>query len=203
MPLHKHVTTCRKSGGPISKFCTCEHCTLCVCEVCGSYEGSLTTDCPGAKVSFDRQQEIYETCLDWTDDRGWHQGEPTKRRTSRFEQQDEVKPPAVQPLATDLERELVRKAVAWVLADRTSDDHEAVLSRVEKEVDEHLRSLACVENDEHRSVSDRELIAVISAKLETAKASFHLADQRAVKCDEEFRQVARKLVEALERRGKL
>jgi hypothetical protein len=55
MPRHQQVTTCRKSGGPISKFCSCEHCTLSVCSICGAYEGGLTTDCPGTPVSFDRQ----------------------------------------------------------------------------------------------------------------------------------------------------
>lgn len=41
MPLHEHVDTCIKTGGKISKFCTCPHCTLCVCKVCGCYPGSL------------------------------------------------------------------------------------------------------------------------------------------------------------------
>lgn len=85
MPRHKHVTNCLKSGGAISKYCTCQHCTLCVCSVCGAYEGGLTTDCPGEDVHFDRQKEVHETNLDYTDERGWHQGEPMKRRVPRFE----------------------------------------------------------------------------------------------------------------------
>jgi hypothetical protein len=67
MPRHVHVDTCIKSGGPISKFCTCPHCTLCVCKVCGCYEGSLTTDCPGVKVDMDQQEKIYKEGLDYKD----------------------------------------------------------------------------------------------------------------------------------------
>jgi len=79
MPLHEHVDTCLKGGGKISKFCTCPHCTLCVCKICGCYEGSLTTDCPGEPVHFDKQEEIYKTGLDFTDEKGWHmRAEPNK-----------------------------------------------------------------------------------------------------------------------------
>ncbi len=98
MPRHKRVTTCRLTGGPTSKHCSCEHCTLSVCGVCGAYEGSLTTDCPGAKVSFDRQQEVGETNLDYTDARGWHQGEPPKQRSPLFEDtRVPPQPPPVDP----------------------------------------------------------------------------------------------------------
>lgn len=72
MPLHEHVDTCIKSGGKISKFCTCPHCTLCVCKICSCYEGSLTTDCPGVKVDMDQQDKIYKEGLDFTDAKGWH-----------------------------------------------------------------------------------------------------------------------------------
>ena len=57
MPRHKQVTACRKSGGPTSKSCSCEHCALSVCSVCGGAEGTLTTDCPGTQINGDRQQE--------------------------------------------------------------------------------------------------------------------------------------------------
>src|SRR4029078_1255590 len=72
MPRHRQVTTCRRSGGPLSKTCTCEHCALAVSAVCGAGEGSLTTDCPGEKVPYDRQQEVFEPSFDYTDERGWH-----------------------------------------------------------------------------------------------------------------------------------
>jgi hypothetical protein len=199
MPRHKRVTTCRLSGGPVSKFCTCEHCTLSVCAVCGAYEGGLTTDCPGAKVSFDRQQEVSETNLDYTDVRGWYQGEPTKRRSPRFEG-DQVPqlPPPIDPRAIvapgidwaaidlheSLRQELGLRAFAWVLADRICDDQSARLARVEEEVNEHLSAI--MERDE------------LLAQLEREKIDFHLASQRAEARDDEFRQAARKLVEALE-----
>jgi hypothetical protein len=85
MARHKQVTTCRKTGGPLSDRCSCEHCTLAVCSVCGGYEGSLTTDCSRETLSFDRQKEIYETNLDYVESRGWHQGEPMQRRSPLFE----------------------------------------------------------------------------------------------------------------------
>lgn len=89
MPTHKHVTTCLKGGGPISKFCSCYHCTLAVCAVCGAYEGGLTSDCPGELVSFDRQKEVYETNLDYIEALGWHQSTIDRRyREPRFEKQE-------------------------------------------------------------------------------------------------------------------
>ena len=72
MPLHEHVDTCLKGGGKISNFCTCPHCTLCVCKICSCYEGSLTTDCPGEKVNFDKQEQIYKEGLDFSDAKGWY-----------------------------------------------------------------------------------------------------------------------------------
>lgn len=85
MPAHVHVTTCLKGGGPVSKFCSCQHCTLAVCSVCGAYEGSLTTDCPGERVSFDRQEEVYKTDLNYTDEKGWHHdGSEMTARPARF-----------------------------------------------------------------------------------------------------------------------
>lgn len=85
MPLHKQVTTCLKHAGPVSKFCTCPHCTLSMCSVCGACEGSLTTDCSGERLSLDRQDEICETHLDYTDARGWHQGENCWPKETHFE----------------------------------------------------------------------------------------------------------------------
>ncbi len=202
MPRHRQVTACRRSGGPVSRFCSCEHCTLSVCSVCGAYEGGLTTDCPGEEVHFDKQKEVYETGLDYTDDRGWHLGEPTKRRSPRFEHTRlPPEPPRADPRAlvapaidwaavdraADLQHELTRKAIAWVLADRVADDHSAALARVEDEV-EHLPKGR--ELDEH----DRGLLK----KLEHEEIGFHLASQRAEKCDDEFRQAARRLVAELE-----
>jgi hypothetical protein len=203
MPRHKRITTCRLSGGPISKTCTCEHCSLSVCAVCGAYEGALTTDCPGARVSFDRQQEVHETKLDYTDDRGWHQGEPTWRRSPRFEgERLPPEPPHSDPrtlvapsvdwAAVDrnaaLQHELALRAIAWVLADRTCEDRSAALTRIEDEIDAHMAGRDDLD-DRGRD---------LHGQLEREKISFHLTDQNAQKCDDEFRQAARKLVAALE-----
>jgi len=224
MPRHKQVTDCRKSGGPVSKHCSCEHCTLSVCSVCGASEGGLTTDCPGSKVDFDRQQEVYETNLDYTDERGWHlagfayavehgqpyvhlaqtnDGTPIARRSPRFEHTKiPPEPPRVDPrtvvapstdwIAVDRYAEfqyaLAQKAIAWVLADREADDHLAALTRLKDEIGAHLQK------DQAPNEHAQELLG----KLEHAKIDFHLASQRAEKCDDEFRQVARRLVTALE-----
>lgn len=295
MPRHKQVTTCRKTCGPVSDRCSCEHCTLAVCSVCGAYEGSLTTDCPGSKISYDRQQEIYETKLDYTDERGWHQGQSMKERSPRFEPAPvthapilalshemlphpaksysatyaritgcacgwktpssatdsdtafakhvtetkliqrripgesrealrfvdpdvaariaednqrlvdlirkhaahgtphDLTPPTTDWAAidrmTDLQRELVRKAAAWVLADRIAEDHSASYDRVTKEVEARMR----------KKTEPNDGDCVLLAKLEHEKIGFHLADQRAQKCDDELRQTARKLVAELEK----
>lgn len=185
MPRHKQVTTCLKSGGPVSKFCTCMHCTISVCQVCGAYEGSLTTDCPGERADFDRQREVYETNLDFTKARGWHQGEPMKRRVPRFETDTAI-----------LHHELAQRAIAWVEADRICDDRAAALTRVEDEVDARLRA-RCAQDMRNAHVLDGELIA----KLKREEVDFRLADQRAQKCDEKFREAARKLVDALEQQA--
>lgn len=198
MPRHKR-TTCRKTGGPISKHCSCEHCALAVCSVCGAYEGGLTTDCPGKTVSFDRQQEVGETNLDYTDDRGWYQGEPPK--APRFEN-TELPPtlPRIDPRTqiaptidwaavdrnADLQRELGRKGIAWVIAERNAEDVSARCTRLEDELDA-------------RKGRDLDANAVaLQDELEIASADFHLADQRAQKCEDEFKQAARLLVDGLE-----
>jgi len=200
MPRHKRVTACRK-GGPVSKHCSCEHCTLAVCSVCGGFEGALTTDCPGTKVDSDKLKEVFETSLDYTDDRSWHLADPTKRRAARFEHTEvPPEPPRADPRSqvapsidwatvdhyAVLQHELTKKALAWVLADRSCEEHSASLARVE---DEGRQAILA------GYVIDRESVL---ARLERAKVYFHLADQLAQRCDDEFRQAARQLVDALE-----
>lgn len=213
MPRHKQVATCRRSGGPVSKMCPCEHCSLAVCSVCGEAAGGLTTDCPGVKIDADRSREIYETALDYTDERGWYLAQPgelqvtqyeaTVKRSPRFESTATASPPqdpravvapsinwaAVDRIA-DLKDTLSQKAIAWVLADRIADDHSAKLTRLEREVAEHLPQGQASAPDAHA----QELLKA----LEYEKIGFHLANQRADKCDDEFRQAARRLVAALE-----
>lgn len=203
MPRHKQVTTCLKGGGPLSKFCSCAHCCLCVCSVCGAYEGALTTDCPGEGVSFDRQKEVYETTLDYTEARGWHVGETMKMRSPRFEETKlppvpspadprETLAPGVDWAMIDrqaaLQHDLTIKAIAWVIADRVCEDRSITLARIEDETAE-LRGK--IELDERG--------AVLLAALERAQIDFRLADKRAQKCDDEFRQAARQIVATLER----
>ena len=84
----------------------------------------------------------------------------------------------------DLQRELTQKALAWSRADRICDDISATLTRIEDEIDVHLQN----------GQTPPDLLG----KLEHAKVNFQLADQRAQKCDEEFRQVARQLADLLE-----
>jgi hypothetical protein len=78
VPLHKQVENCL-NGGMTSRYCSCNHCNLSVCSVCGAYEGALTIDCPGDRVDFDKQQEVYTTKLDFTDAKGWHQSDDGMR----------------------------------------------------------------------------------------------------------------------------
>lgn len=59
-------------AGHIEEKCTdddcngsCPVCCLFVCAVCGCYEGSLATECPGERVSFERQEEIYARQIDF------------------------------------------------------------------------------------------------------------------------------------------
>lgn len=193
MPRHKHVTTCLRGGGPVSKHCTCSHCALTVCAVCGAWEASLTTDCPGGSVDPARQDEVAETNLDYTDARGWHLAtlprvmaydRVVKLRVPRFEE-DVIapEPPRVDPrMAIDstinwvaidqaaaLQQELALKAIAWVQADRICEDKSAELARAQDDL----------------------------ADTTTIEVDFKKADQEAQRCDDEFRQAARKLVEIL------
>lgn len=214
MPRHKHVTTCLH-GGPISSYCGCYHCTLSVCDVCGCYEGSLTTDCPGEVVSHDRQQEIYETPLDYTDERGWHLSEQTFRdRTPRFE--ETVVPPEapradmrrevaraidwkVVDAAGEIQAALTQRAIAWALADQRCEDRAIALARSEDAtLTLRQRHGAHLNNPgEHGSFTAEEETQI--AQHELLRASFHEASALADACQEELHQTARVLVKALKR----
>lgn len=85
MPKHKQVTTClRDPSAPTSNYCSCYHCTLAVCSVCGCYEGSLTTDCPGYKLDQAQQDRVYKDGADYRDGHGWHF--TTASKSPRFEE---------------------------------------------------------------------------------------------------------------------
>lgn len=202
MPLHQQVTTCLKSGNPVSKSCSCVHCTLPVCAVCGSSARGLTTACPGEKVTFTRQQEIYETSLDYTDERGWHLGESTEPRSPRFTSPvPKLEPAQADPRAvvvpsinwasvdqtTTLQHDLSLKAIAWALADRACDDVAARELQVREKLDLLYKGQSL---DDHT----RELIEAHGRE----KANFQKACRRVERCDEELHQAARRLVALLE-----
>lgn len=204
MPRHQQVTTCRKSGGPLSTLCSCEHCTLAVCSICGAYEGGLTTDCPGTEIDFDKQQEVHETRLDFTDERGWHLGDPMERRSPRFATTRlPPAPPPVDPRTvvapridwaavdrtSNLQQVLSQRAIAWVLADRECDARSSRLARVE-DASTSLRG---------KQDLDAQELALLAA-LEREKIDFQLACRSVERCDDEFKQAARRLVAALEER---
>lgn len=211
MPRHKQVTTCRKYGGPRSDRCSCEHCCLAVCAVCGASEGSLTTDCPGEIVNHARQQEVYETNLDYVDARGWHlaqtdDGMPIASRSPRFENTKlppeppradsrAVVAPSIDWALVDrmmtLQHVLSQKAFAWVLADRGADEHAATITRIEDEIDAQMPK---GKEDKEPNKQAQELLKT----LEYERVDFRLASQRSEKCDDEFRQAARTLVTTLE-----
>lgn len=72
MPLHKAEPYCLKDkNSKTHDCCSCQHCTLAVCRVCGQYEGGLTQDCPGVKMSSDVGALVHSGGLDYTDERGW------------------------------------------------------------------------------------------------------------------------------------
>lgn len=50
----------------------CWTCELFICTVCGGFEGSLTSQCPGVKVSDEHLQLVYKANLDFRRDRGWY-----------------------------------------------------------------------------------------------------------------------------------
>ena len=198
MPRHQQVTTCRKSGGPISKFCTCEHCNLAVCSVCGAFEGGLTTDCPGTPVDFDKQREVYETPLDYTDARGWHQGERVEHRiphflpTRRRPEPPQIDPRTIVAPAIDwtridrynaLQHDLSIRAIAWVRADRACDELSATLAHAKDAAD------ACREDTP---------VHVLITRLEEVRIEFKRACRQFEECEDKFRQAAHKLVAALE-----
>lgn len=174
-----------------------------VCDVCGGAQSTLTTDCPGLTIDTARLQEIHETPLDYTDERGWHLPPDGNKRSPRFES-THVPPAPLRPdprvivapnidwpvmdRIADLKNNLLRKAIDWVLAERVADDHSAKLTRIEEEIAEHLPHGQ--EPNEHA----QELLS----ELEGVKIGFHLANQREEERKDEFHQLARHLVTTLE-----
>lgn len=44
---------------------------LAVCKICGGMEGSLTTDCPGEKIPYELDQQVYRGEKDYVEGKGW------------------------------------------------------------------------------------------------------------------------------------
>jgi hypothetical protein len=182
MPRHQLVTT----SPDVSESCS----------VCDARNGCLTTDCPGTKIDDARQQEVLETDLDYTDDRGWHLSLPTPAVASSTDPRALVAPHIdwrTIDRNADLQHELSRRAIAWVIADRSCDDQSALCTRLEDEVDEtHLTEK--LRTGGAPTLVERELLV----KLESAKIAFQVSCHRVEKCEEEFKQAARRLVASLE-----
>lgn len=69
---HVRESRCLVSDRPVCAYCSCWHCTICVCGACGAYEGGLTTECPGECVDVGTTLAVYKAKLDYTVERGWH-----------------------------------------------------------------------------------------------------------------------------------
>lgn len=55
----------------------CYGCHLQICSVCGGSEGSLTTECPGERMGYEKEQEVYKNGnIDYTLEKGWHDDAP-------------------------------------------------------------------------------------------------------------------------------
>jgi hypothetical protein len=84
MPLHKAEPYCLKDKSTKTHdCCSCQHCTLAVCRVCGQYEGGLTQDCPGVKMASGVGALVYEGGLDYSDAKGWFVHAPEDMTPSR------------------------------------------------------------------------------------------------------------------------
>ena len=61
-----------------SEDCNCGEtgCPICdnvfkICKICNLYEGSLTTDCSGVRISMDVGEQVFMGKLDYREDEGW------------------------------------------------------------------------------------------------------------------------------------
>ena len=129
-------------------------------------------------------------------------GVPITRRSPRFASQAVcptpprvdsrgVVAPSINWAAVDrtmnLQHEMTQKAIAWVLAERTCEDRSVMLVRIEDDCGP-LRGKTNLDG------AERDLLG----KLEQAKIAFHIACRNVERCDLEFKQLARRIVDALE-----
>jgi hypothetical protein len=67
----EHIYHQAGDGHECNEF-SCSYCELAVCRICGLFEGSLTTDCPGERVKCELSDKIYSEKLDYrVDEGGW------------------------------------------------------------------------------------------------------------------------------------
>jgi hypothetical protein len=92
---------------------------------------------------------------------------------------------------TTLKDVLARVSVNYVLAKRLYDDSDAVQTRVQAEVDAYML--------ERRGQDPDARALELLQKLEWAKASVNLADQRLTKCTDDRERACEELVDALEK----
>lgn len=85
----EHVRAkCKGTCGPYG----CNLCNLFVCSVCGTAEGSLTTDCPGVSVSSDDQDRIYrDGNLDFRDGKWVNEPNPTNQVLTKHRKEPAIK----------------------------------------------------------------------------------------------------------------
>ncbi len=62
---HKYAETCKKGQECDDAGCWICRGGLAVCNVCGLYEGSLTTDCPGVQSYDDYSSLVYAGKIDF------------------------------------------------------------------------------------------------------------------------------------------
>jgi hypothetical protein len=64
----EHVKYKHSCNSPFCQFCDGG---LFACVVCGGFEGSLPTDCPGEKMGEAREEEVYAGAIDFREGKGW------------------------------------------------------------------------------------------------------------------------------------
>jgi hypothetical protein len=64
----KHTRYECKCNHPYCQFCEG---SLFDCTVCGGFEGSLPTDCPGMRMTDEERDQVYAGHIDYREDRGW------------------------------------------------------------------------------------------------------------------------------------
>lgn len=83
---------------------TCYVCNLSVCMVCGAYEGGLSTECCGKRLSMDEVDRIYNGEVDFRYGR-WLEGALSKPRTWKPEDMIENQERIMEIFKEDIEKQ--------------------------------------------------------------------------------------------------